>query len=93
MDKRMEEKEKLINMVEGKMSPDASVMMGALISVLRMREPACGTSAMLALLSAHFINVGCSKEEFLHVCSETYSFYKLQIDEENAKTEQSNVNP
>lgn len=79
------EDDKNITMVEGTITPDAHLMIGALISVLRMREPSVGTSAMLAVLSAHFVNMGVQKEEFLNICTESYNFYKAQIDQENAK--------
>lgn len=85
----MEEKERVVRMVEGNITPDSNLMMGAILSVLRMREPSVGTSAMLAILSAHFINIECPKEEFLSICAETFDFYKKQIDEENAKREKT----
>ncbi len=88
----MEQKDRLITMVEGEVNNDSKLMVQSLLGILNMKDPSVGTSSMFAILSAHFINVGCSKEEFLSICEETYSFYKLQIDEDNAKREKTNVN-
>lgn len=79
-----QETENNVKMIQGDMSPDSHAMISALLGVLRMRESAVGTSAMLALISAHFVRLGVGKEEFLNVCGESFSFYETQIKEHDA---------
>ena len=84
-----QKQEKNVTMTTGMMTTDADLMISALISILRLRAPSIGTSAMFAILSAHFVNLGCSVDEFVNMCIKSYTFYKIQIDEKNANRDKN----